>query len=295
MGDVEQVAGQGLVVTDLERRYSAFTLGPVSFRVPRGRALGLLGSNGAGKTTLLAGLAGQGRRHAGVVTWNGAPSQHGAWRARQHVSYVRDVPTFYSELSVGQTMRFVSRLHPTWKQQRADELLEVFRLDPRKPVKALSRGMRAKLGLMLGVSHDVQLLLLDEVTAGIDPDTRDDIQRLLRGLVVERGISVVVSSHIFEDVEQVSDDVLILRRGAPVFNGTLTQAQALVAFAVRVAVPEAVERSPALVGKWSGPDGTTVVLLPSAEPHVEEALAAANAVRRSASLRDLYFAYRERS
>jgi ABC-2 type transport system ATP-binding protein len=295
MIDAEEPGGLGLVVRDVEKRFGEFRLGPVSFRLPRGRALGLLGSNGAGKTTLLARLAGQGRGHAGVVTWNGTPMCQNAWRAKEHVSYVRDVPSLYSELTVGQTITFVSRLQPTWKQRRADELLDVFRLDPRKSVKALSRGMKAKLGLLLGVSHDVQLLLLDEVTAGVDADTRDDIQRLLRGLVVERGISVVVSSHIFEDIEQVSDDVLILRRGAPVFNGMLREVQTLVAVAMPAGVPEAIEQSAALVGTWRGPEGTTLVLRPTAEPQVEEAIVAANAVRRAASLRDLYFAYRERS
>jgi ABC-type multidrug transport system ATPase subunit len=190
---------------------------------------------------------------------------------------------------------FVARLRPTWRQGRADELLDAFRLDPRRAVKALSRGMKAKLGLLLAASHDVQLLLLDEVTAGIDPDTRDDIQRFLRGLVVNHGVSVIVSSHIFEDIEQVSDDVLILRRGAPVFVGTLAQVQHLVAVTLAGEVPPTLRLSPAIVGAWTGPDGTTLVLPPVFSADQEASLQAAGAVRRPASVRDLYFAYRERS
>ena len=285
----------GLVVANMEKEYREFTLGPVSFQLNRGRAMGLLGSNGAGKTTLLAGVAGQLALNRGSVAWNAEPIVRQAWRHREYVSYVRDIPALYGELTVGQTMAFVARLRPTWRSGRADELLDTFRLDPHKRVRALSRGMKAKLGLLLAASHDVQLLLLDEVTAGIDPDTRDDIQRFLRGLVVNHGVSVMVSSHIFEDIEQVSDDVLILRRGAPVFSGTLTQVQHLVAVTLAGDVPPALRMSRLIVGSWTGPDGTTLVLPPAFSADQEESLQAAGAVRRPASVRDLYFAYRERS
>jgi ABC-2 type transport system ATP-binding protein len=221
MGDDGSLAGEGLLVTGLERRYPAFQLGPVSFHVPPGRALGLLGSNGAGKTTLLAGVAGQARLQGGAVSWNGQHIVRGEWRYRHHVGYVRDVPAFYGELTVRQTMAFVERLHSTWRSERAARLLDTFALDPGKRVLALSRGMRAKLGLLLAACHDVRLLLLDEVTAGVDADTREEIQRFLRRLAAE-GVALVVSSHIFEDIEQVCDDLLILRQGVPVFRGVLS-------------------------------------------------------------------------
>ena len=214
-------APQGLVVNGLVRRHETFVLGPLSLQLGRGRALGLLGANGAGKTTLLSALAGQSRVDEGTVTWRGRRIVRGEWRYRRSVSYVRDVPALYGELSVAQTVAFVARLHLTWQAERARALLELFRLSEGQRVATLSRGMRTKLGLLLGVSHEVELLLLDEVTAGVDADTRDEIQRFLRTLVQERGVSVVISSHIFDDIERVSDDVLILRDGQPVFLGAL--------------------------------------------------------------------------
>lgn len=223
---MEAVASGGLVVDGLVRRFESFVLGPISFRLPPGRALGLLGANGAGKTTLLAALAGQSRVHEGTVEWRGRSIVPGDWRQRRCVSYVRDVPALYDELTVAQTVAFVARVQPRWRPERAESLLESFQLASGKRVAALSRGMKTKLGLLLGVAHDVELLLLDEVTAGVDADTRDEIQRFLRTLVRERQVSVVISSHIFDDVERVSDDVLILRDGQPAFHGelaTLTQ------------------------------------------------------------------------
>lgn len=291
----ERVIGaEGLVVSALERSYPQFRLGPVSFQLPPGRALGLLGSNGAGKTTLLAGLAGQARLQSGTVVWNGQQVRRGEWRYKHQVSYVRDVPAFYGELTVRQTMAFVARLYPTWRPERAAHLLGTFDLDPAQKVQALSRGMRAKLGLLLAASHDVRLLLLDEVTAGIDADTREDVQRFLRALVAA-GVAVLVSSHIFEDIEQVSDDILILRRGMPVFSGTLQSVQRLTVAVMPAPGPLALTQSPSLVGSWNDAGQTTVLMRAPLEGQVEDALAASGSIRRAATVRDLYFAFRERA
>ncbi len=294
MGNEGAIGEEGLLVSRLERRFPEFQLGPVSFHLPPGRALGLLGSNGAGKTTLLAGLAGQARLHGGAVAWNGQPVQRGLWRYKYQISYVRDVPAFYGELTVRQTMAFVARLHPTWRPARAAGLLDTFALDPDKRVQALSRGMRAKLGLLLAVSHDVRLLLLDEMTAGVDADTRDDIQRFLRALVAE-GVAVLVSSHIFEDIERVSDDVLILRRGMPVFSGVLSQMHHLTVAVLPSPVPLDVARAGSVVGSWTDDSHTTLLMNAPVEPGLEKALQSAGATRRVATVRDLYFAYRGRT
>jgi ABC-2 type transport system ATP-binding protein len=208
-----------LVVDGLVRRYRDFQLGPLTFDVNAGRVCGLLGANGAGKTTLLACLAGQASLHQGSVAWRGRPIVRGDWRYREAVTYVRDVPALYDELTVSQMMAFAGRVYRTWNPETADQLLERFALDPRKPVKALSRGMKVKLALLLGVSHDVSLLLLDEVTAGLDPGARDDVQEFLRRVAAERGVCVMLSSHLFEDIERAADEVMILRGGQIVFRG----------------------------------------------------------------------------
>jgi ABC-2 type transport system ATP-binding protein len=216
----------GLAVDSLVRKRGGFVLGPVSLRLEPGRALGLLGANGAGKTTLLAGIAGQGRLNSGAAAWNGRPVLRNDWRLREQVAFVRDVPALYGELTVGQTLSFVGRIYRTWQPARAAAMLELLRLDAKQRVSTLSRGMKAKLGLLLAVSHDVELLLLDEVTAGVDADTRAEIQRLVRTLRHERGVAAILSSHIFEDIEHTCDDVLILRSGLPVFLGPLDGSRA---------------------------------------------------------------------
>jgi ABC-2 type transport system ATP-binding protein len=214
-------AFSGLVASSVTRRYRGFVLGPLSFALATGRALGLLGANGAGKTTLLAVLGGQSRADGGTVRWRGERITAGRWQHRHRVSYVRDVPALYDELTVRQSVAFVARLHRSWRHERAAALLDVLCLDARARVGELSRGMKMKLGLLLGVCHDVELLLLDEVTAGVDADTRVEIQQFLRRLVRERGVSLVISSHIFDDIQAVSDDILILRDGQIAHHGAM--------------------------------------------------------------------------
>ena len=211
----------GLAVDALVRRRGSFVLGPLSLHLEPGRSLGLLGANGAGKTTLLAGIAGQGRVNGGTATWNARPIVRGDWRLREQIAFVRDVPALYGELTVRQTLSFVGGVYRTWQPARAGAMLDLLRLDAVQRVSTLSRGMRAKLALLLAVSHGVELLLLDEVTAGVDADTRAEIQRLIRTLGRERRVAAILSSHIFEDVEHACDDVLILRAGQAVFHGPL--------------------------------------------------------------------------
>jgi ABC-2 type transport system ATP-binding protein len=295
MTQLVATGARGLHVDALERRFEGFQLGPISLDLAPGKALGVLGSNGAGKTTLLAGLAGQATLHRGTVSWNGQPLAQAAWAHRHVVSYVRDIPMLYGELTVSQTMRFVARLQPTWSDARARDLLDRFALDHRRAVAVLSRGMKAKLSLLLATCHDVRLLLLDEVTAGVDADTRDDVQRFLRDLVAAHGVTIVSSSHIFEDIEHVSDDVLILRRGQPAFRGRTREPDDCVTATFPHDAPTAVAHSAQVVGQWRGYEGTTVLLRTPLAGDVEEALARATATVRTSTLRDLYFAFRERA
>ncbi len=202
-----------LGVRDLVKRYEGFHLGPLAFDLAPGRACGLLGPNGSGKTTLLNCLAGQVRPDAGEILWNGRDIPWGDWRYREEISFTLETPILYEDLSIGQTLRFASSIYATWDGPFALDWLAKMKLDPKKRVRALSKGMRVKLSLIAGLAHGAKLLLLDEPTAGLDPDARADIQELLRNLVRERQACLMISSHLFEDIESVCDDLIILRQG----------------------------------------------------------------------------------
>ncbi len=203
----------GLTLHEIVKRYRSFTLGPISLHLEPGCVHGLLGPNGAGKTTLLGSIAGQ-LDHDGVAAWNGHLMKRRDWRLRNKVAYVSEVSNLYEELTVDQTLRFCSLVFETWDKAVASEWRDRLALNSGKHVRELSKGMRTKLALLVGISHGATLLLLDEPTSGLDPDARREFHSILRALAVERGACVVMSSHLLEDTETVADSVLFMRDGS---------------------------------------------------------------------------------
>lgn len=209
----------GLSLRGVCKAYPGFELGPLSLDVSPGTAMGLLGPNGAGKTTLLNVIALQSRVTAGAMTYGGVDIPWGDARWKSRISYIREAPAFYDELTIGETLRFAARIYEEWDGPFAEALVTRFGLDRSHKVGTLSKGTRVKLGLVAGLAHRAQFLLLDEPTAGLDPDAREELQRALRDLLRERpDVSILLSSHIFEDLDAVADSVTIIRKGRLVFQ-----------------------------------------------------------------------------
>lgn len=216
------MSNSGLFLDQVEKKFDDFQLGPISLALRRGRAYGLLGPNGAGKTTLLNLMALQLRLSAGRLSFDEQDVRWGdhAWKAR--FSYIREVPAFYDELSVGATLAVARGLYDRWDDRLAIELLERFGLRRDVVVGRLSKGNKVKVGIVVALAHRAELLLLDEPTAGLDPTARLELQRILRSLVVDTaGLVLVLSSHIFEDIEEVADEIVIVRHGQLVFQSDL--------------------------------------------------------------------------
>jgi ABC-2 type transport system ATP-binding protein len=209
------MTGDPIVELDeLCRVFPAFELGPLSTSFKAGHVYGLLGPNGAGKTTLLNLITLQLKPTSGTVRNRGSVIRWGDPEWKRRFSYIRERTSFYEEFTVRQTLELASRLYGRWDSTLAHTLAGRFKLPPSQRVGRLSKGTKVKLGLVAALAHRADLLILDEPTAGLDPTARADLQDTVNELVKEHpALCVVLSSHIFEDIEQTATDVCILRQG----------------------------------------------------------------------------------
>jgi ABC-2 type transport system ATP-binding protein len=191
--------------------------------VARGEVHGFLGPNGAGKTTTIRVLLGLLRADAGAVTLLGGDPWRDAVDLHRRLAYVPGEVTLWPNLSGGEVIDLLGRLRGGLNPRRRKELLERFDLDPRKKGHAYSKGNRQKVGLIAALASDVELLLLDEPTAGLDPLMEDVFRKVIVEQVQNNGRTVLLSSHILAEVEALCDRVSIIRLGRTVETGTLAQ------------------------------------------------------------------------
>lgn len=185
----------------------------VSFDIPKGRVFGLVGENGAGKTTLIKHMLGSLCPDQGAITLFGAyPTQDPA-HVLERIGYLsedRDLPLW---MRVSELMRYTQAFYPDWDESYAQELLQQFRLRPDAKIRTLSRGEKARAGLLMALAHRPELLLLDEPSSGLDAVSRAEILGVVVRSVTDEGRTVVFSSHLLDEVERVVDDVAMIRNG----------------------------------------------------------------------------------
>jgi len=209
-----------LEVMALRKEYGDFSLKDVSFSLPTGFVLGLVGPNGAGKTTIIKLIMNLIRPHSGSIRVFGLDHRAHEAEVKARMGWVYDVPPLYHDVTLNDTKRAVSIFYPKWNEVLFQELASQFQLPLKKKVKALSNGMRTKLSLALALSHDADLLVLDEPTTGLDPVFRRELLHGLSGLLEDERKSILFSTHITTDLERIADYVVFLRDGVVILNTT---------------------------------------------------------------------------
>jgi ABC-type multidrug transport system ATPase subunit len=213
-------------IADLRKRYAGVeALRGLNLRVPAGSIFGFLGRNGAGKTTTIKILLGMVRPTGGRATVFGLAADHAAASVeiRRRTAFVSDEKDLYDSMTVGDMIRFTAAFFPAWRADLERRYLETFELPQDRKVKALSRGMRTKLALLLSLSRGAELLVLDEPTAGLDPAMTEEVLQALVGHAAAEGMTIFFSSHQIAEVEQIADHVAIIDRGRTVIAGALDE------------------------------------------------------------------------
>ena len=200
-----------LELTGLTKRYPGFTLDHLTFSLPEGCIMGLIGENGAGKTTAFKLMLGLARPDEGGAHLLGRATTDR--ETKEHLGVVMDECGFPENLTLHDVDAIMSRCYRTWDTLRFQGWADRFELPRKKAVKAFSRGMRMKLSIAVALSHDSRLLLLDEATSGLDPVVRDEMLDVLRDFIQNERRSVLLSSHIISDLEKVCDYVTFLHKG----------------------------------------------------------------------------------
>ena len=230
------------------KRYgSTVALDRLDLTVEAGEVYGYLGPNGAGKTTTIRLLLGLHRPSSGRARLFGLDAWGDPVSAHRRVAYVAGEPFLWPALTSAETFEFLGRLHGGTDVAYRDVLVERFRLDTRKKIRALSKGNRQKVQLIAALATRASLLLLDEPTSGLDPLMEMAFRECVKE-ASERGQTVFLSSHILSEVEAVCDRVGILRDGRLVDQGTLQELRHLSAQTVEVTFTEPAPQLPALAG-----------------------------------------------
>lgn len=212
-----------LDIQNLSKRYNDFELQNVTLSVPAGRVVGFIGANGAGKTTTIKAALGLIRPDSGSISLFGndcaeALSNAHAASTLERIGVVFDTCAFPTEIDIADVESMMRHSYRSWDRARFEHLRDLFSLGPKKKVKELSRGMGMKLMLACALSHNADLLILDEATAGLDPLARDEVLDILHRFMVDENHSIFISSHITSDLEKIADYIVCIDNGRIVFS-----------------------------------------------------------------------------
>ena len=205
-----------LEVRNLTKQYADFALDHVSFSIPKGTIMGLIGENGAGKSTTINAILDLIHKDDGTVTFWGQELSS-AKQLKEDIGVVFDGINFYETLTAAKVGKISQTAYKQWDDRLYREYLNRFQLPTDKEIKTFSKGMKMKLCIAVALSHRPKLLILDEATSGLDPVMRDDILDVFLEFVQDEEHSIMISSHITTDLEKVADTITFIHQGKVLF------------------------------------------------------------------------------
>lgn len=202
-----------IIVENLTRDYGdGKGVFDVSFSINKGETFGFLGPNGAGKTTTIRHLMGFLKAKSGKCNINGLDCWGDRDKIQERLGYIPGEITFFDDMTGVEYLKFMEKYRKIETGSRKDELLDFFQLEPKGKIKKMSKGMKQKLGLVAAMMHDPDILIFDEPTSGLDPLMQSKFVDFI-ATEKEHGKTILLSSHMFEEVERTCDRIGIIRSG----------------------------------------------------------------------------------
>ena len=199
-------------------------LDELDIKVPKGSVYGLVGPNGAGKSTVIRHLAGIYRQDSGHVLIDGQPVYENN-DIKGRIAYIPDEISYYPQAGIEDMKNFYKRIYPNFSTERFEKLRSSFELDPKRPMRKLSKGMQKQAAFWLALSKSPDIIILDEPVDGLDPVMRRQVWSLILSEVAENGTTVLVSSHNLRELEDVCDHVGIMNHGRMLTERSLSELQ----------------------------------------------------------------------
>lgn len=205
-------------IKGLNKKYEGFALEDVSFTVPKGSIVGLVGENGAGKSTSIKAILGLIHTDGGEITVFGRNVSQLDKQQKEMIGVVLDNCGFHDTLNCRDINKVMKQMYTQWDEAVFENYRQRFKLPETKKVKEYSKGMKQKLAIATALSHHAKLLIMDEATSGLDPIVRDEILDILLEFIQDEEHSVLISSHIISDLEKIADYITFLHQGRVAFS-----------------------------------------------------------------------------
>ncbi len=209
-----------LEVKGLNKRYKGFMLEDISFSLPKGYIMGYVGQNGAGKTTTINCINQICHANGGTIYVNGRQYSDAPTEYKEEIGFIGDESYFPKELKLTDIRSISKAFYKSFREEEFDKLIARFKLPGKQKISEFSRGMKVKLMFAVALSRDTKLLILDEATNGLDPVMRAEVLQILQDYISDGERSILFSTHMLEDLEQIADYIVFIDNGKIIINET---------------------------------------------------------------------------
>ncbi len=207
-----------LKLENVTKEYKDFKLDHINIALPKGCIMGFIGENGAGKTTAIKLILDLINRDSGTITILGKDNKSEIDSIKENIGVVLDESSFPENLNAAEINHILKKIYKTWDENKFYNFLNKFSILLDKGIKDYSRGMKMKLSIAVSLSHDSEILILDEATSGLDPIVREEILDTFLEFIQDESNSIFVSSHIISDLEKICDYITFIHKGKIVFS-----------------------------------------------------------------------------